>query len=371
MSSKENNHRRELMVHILCWGIVLFMPLLFWRANDTWAIRVGHWARSAGGTLSYMLVFYVNYLWLIPRYWFGRRRHWFFVINFVVILAAIGFSFGWWSTMGSLLPDDFRAPRGPHKFKGMFKPGGGPHPPIVSMIFQAVLMMALVVALALAIAMGQRWQRLEEERREAEKARAEAELTNLRNQLNPHFLLNTLNNIYALIAFNPDKAQEAVGDLSKLLRHVLYENQQNYVPLYKEVAFMNNYIELMRIRVTQNVTIDKQLDVAGDDSTPIAPLIFISLIENAFKHGISQGGGHISIALRQQGGDITCEIRNSNHPKRANDKSGSGIGLQQVQKRLDLMYPGHYSWQKGLTDDKTEYYSIITIHTDDSEMRHS
>ncbi len=128
---------------------------------------------------------------------------------------------------------------------------------------------------------------MEAARKEAERNRTEAELKNLRNQLNPHFLLNTLNNIYALIAFDTDKAQQAVQELSKLLRYVLYDNQQTYVPLGKETDFIRNYIELMRIRLSSNVQMTTQIDILPDSQTLIAPLIFISLIENAFKHGIS------------------------------------------------------------------------------------
>lgn len=111
-----------------------------------------------------------------------------------------------------------------------------------------ILSLIFTIGLSAAIRMSARWGQAEAARREAEKSRTEAELKNLRNQLNPHFLLNTLNNIYALIAFDSDKAQQAVQELSKLLRYVLYDNQQNYVPLCKEVDFIRNYIELMRIR---------------------------------------------------------------------------------------------------------------------------
>ena len=121
----------------------------------------------------------------------------------------------------------------------------------------------------------------------AERQKTEAELKNLKNQLNPHFLLNTLNNIYALIAFNSDKAQEAVQELSKLLRHVLYDNQQTFVPLEKELDFIRNYVALMRIRLPQQVEVSVNLEVDSGGALQIAPLIFISLIENAFKHGIS------------------------------------------------------------------------------------
>lgn len=183
-------------------------------------------------------------------------------------------------------------------------------------------------------------------------------------QLNPHFLLNTLNNIYALIAFDTDKAQQAVQDLSQLLRHVLYENRGTFVPLCKEIDFIHNYIELMRIRLVKGVSLVINIEVAKDSQTPIAPLIFISLIENAFKHGISPTEpSFISITISEREGQVVCEIANSNHPKNRSDKSGSGIGLEQVKKRLELLYPGRYEWRKGVNADGSVYTSLLAINT--------
>lgn len=292
-NDRKTMKRRELLIHILCWGIVLFLPLVFFRPNDTWELRMSHWLRSLGGTLSYMIIFYANYVWLVPKLYFKHQRGLYVVANLILVALVIGLSVGWWQVLGRILPDEMPS----HFMPSQPRPHMGP--PKWNMLFQSALMAVLVAALALAVSMGQRWQHIEETRREAEKAKSEAELSNLRNQLNPHFLLNTLNNIYALIAFAPEKAQTAVEQLSKLLRHVLYENEQNYVPLYKEVAFMKNYIELMRIRVTSNVKVDTDITIADDDATPIAPLIFISLIENAFKHGISpkEEGGVVRIRI--------------------------------------------------------------------------
>ena len=137
-----------------------------------------------------------------------------------------------------------------------------------------------------AIRLSMRWKQNESALKAAEKSRMEAELKNLRNQLNPHFLLNTLNNIYALIAFDADKAQQAVQELSRLLRHVLYDNQQNLVPLNKEMDFIRNYIALMRIRLAANVTVETHFDIGPENRTEIAPLIFIPFLTNAFKKGI-------------------------------------------------------------------------------------
>ena len=340
---------RYLILHVLCWSVLIIVPMFFHSSNDDWLVVINRYYRWLGNPLAYMLVFYLNYLWVVPRFLLKRNWKMFLLINLFVIVSGI-FVMDVWHWCGvKFLPEINNAQ---------------PSRPFIRFprYFWAAMILILIIALAVAVRMIQRWQHIEEARKEAEAARAEAELSNLRNQLNPHFLLNTLNNIYALIAFDQSKAQTAVGELSKLLRHVLYENQQDFVPLCKEADFMRNYIELMKIRVTDNVKIDANINVQPDDSTPVAPLIFISLIENAFKHGISpQGTGNIKIDLNQVDGDITCEIHNTCYPKRENDKSGSGIGLEQVSRRLELMYPDRYTWEKGKTEDGKEYYSKITI----------
>ena len=350
---KDKNQYRYLLLHVLCWSVVIIAPLFFHSSEDSWAMAWNRYARSLGGTLSCMLVFYLNYLWIVPRYML-KKKDWkmFLLINLFVLVLGVFFVDMWRWMCHQVLPAVASVSQNVPKKR----------PPRVSGYFYLVVWNILCIALAVAVRMYQRWQHLEEARKEAEAARAEAELSNLRNQLNPHFLLNTLNNIYALIAFDQEKAQMAVGELSKLLRHVLYENQQDYVPLCKEADFMRNYIELMKIRVTDNVKIEANINVQPNDSTPVAPLIFISLIENAFKHGLSpQGKGEIKIDLNQVDGDITCEIHNTCYPKRENDKSGSGIGLEQVSRRLELMYPDRYTWERGKTEDGSQYYSRITI----------
>ena len=190
-------------------------------------------------------------------------------------------------------------------------------------------------------------------------------MKNLHNQINPHFLLNTLNNIYALIAFDADKAQQAVQDLSRLLRHLLYDNNQDFIPLDRELEFLKNYVALMKIRLSPNVDLQFHIDIPSENPIRVAPLIFISLFENAFKHGISPvKPSFIHIKIYSSGPDsLSCSIENSYFPKQRNDISGSGIGLEQVQKRLDLIYPGKYEWTKGCDENATVYKSILTIHT--------
>jgi LytS/YehU family sensor histidine kinase len=237
-------------------------------------------------------------------------------------------------------------------------------PPLWVEIVRDMFPLVITATVATVIRVSEEWRKSETSRKEAEKALAEAELQNLRSQLNPHFLLNTLNNIYALIAFDTDKAQESVQELSKLLRHVLYENKDQFTTMSKEMEFIQSYIELMRIRLSNNVTVETKYDLDPNSQTPIAPLIFISLVENAFKHGISPTEpSFIKIRFSEIQGIVRCLIQNSNHRKVGYDKSGSGIGLEQVQKRLDLSYPGKYTWHYGLSNDGKEYSSSLEIHT--------
>ena len=214
------------------------------------------------------------------------------------------------------------------------------------------ILFGLIAALAATIRMSKKWHEAELGRQKAELKRIEAELKNLHN-------------IYALIAFDTDKAQQAVQDLSRLLRHLLYDNNQDFIPLNRELEFLRNYVALMKIRLSPNVDLQFHIDIPSENPIRVAPLIFISLFENAFKHGISPvKPSFIHIKIYSSGPDtLSCSIENSYFPKQRNDISGSGIGLEQVQKRLDLIYPGKYEWTKGCDENATVYKSILTIHT--------
>jgi LytS/YehU family sensor histidine kinase len=232
----------------------------------------------------------------------------------------------------------------------------------ISYIARNSLNLAIFAGGATALALARRWVTTDQKLKEVEAERATAELRNLRSQINPHFLLNTLNNIYALTAFDTPKAQQAIQELSKMLRHILYDYQQPKVTLSDEVEFLQNYVNLMRIRLSDSVDVKFQTFIANPQ-LEVAPMVFISLVENAFKHGVSPSEpSFIHIQIESADNQIVCDIQNSNHPKTANDHSGHGIGLVQVQRRLELTYPDHYQWEHGPTDDGI-YRSRIVIDT--------
>ncbi|NDV58555.1 sensor histidine kinase [Bacteroides sp. 519] len=343
----------EILLHVICWSIIIMFPLMFIDrnyVNFNWEDHVRHFMVP----FTFMIVFYINYLILIPQYLFREKSLLYLIYN-IILISIIGVFLHYWQSITvppNIHPEHFKpGPRKP-------RPGGW------TFILRDLVGLIFTAGISAIIRITKKWKEIESARKDAEKNRTEAELKNLRNQLNPHFLLNTLNNIYALTAFDVTKAQQAIQELSKLLRYMLYDNQLNFVPLGKEADFIRNYIELMRIRLTPNVKLETHIDIASNNQILITPLIFISLIENAFKHGISSDEpSYIFISLYEKNGEITCEIRNSNYPKTDNDKSGSGIGLPQVKKRLELLYPGKYTWEKNISDDDKEYFSKLVIKT--------
>ncbi|MBM6882064.1 sensor histidine kinase [Bacteroides caecigallinarum] len=347
MTAKNQNYRLlEIFIHVFCWILFFGFPIIM-AQSESGSINWSAFMRFIIVPASLFSIFYINYFILIPKLLFEEHKKKFLISNLIIIIA-FSVVIRWWNEMHIQPPPPEMIRHNP--------------PSKIIFIIRDVASMIFSAGLSVAIRLSIRWNETEAARREAVKSMTEAELRNLRNQLNPHFLLNTLNNIYALIAIDSDKAQQAVQELSKLLRYVLYDNQSMYVPLKKEIDFIKNYIELMRIRVSEDVTIETVFKIKENSQTPVAPLIFISLIENAFKHGISPTeNSFIKINIEEDDNKIICNIQNSNHPKNVTDKSGSGIGLEQVGKRLQLLYPGQYEWECWLSENDTVYNSHISI----------
>lgn len=289
---------------------------------------------------SYVAAFYANYLYLVRKYLFTRQPVRYLLTNvllFAVLTLAVHF----------LLEMFFSVTEG--------RPFSRPTPGvwvIVRFFIIEILIYSFVITISIAYKMTQSWYIAQAERKELERSRSEAELKNLKSQLNPHFLFNTLNNIYSLIDISPAKAQEVVHELSRLLRYVLYDSTQPVVTIGRDMDFIRNYVELMRIRLPGHVSVRTLLTYSSPD-IPVAPLLFIALVENAFKHGVSNGRpSFILIEINASGGAIDCRICNSCFPKSESDKSGSGIGLSNLRRRLDLLYPGAYTFTCGREGDE-------------------
>ena len=186
----------------------------------------------------------------------------------------------------------------------------------------------------------------------------EGQLERLRYQLNPHFFMNTLNNIHALIDIDAEKAKATIVDLSRLMRYVLYEGAKSAVPLHSDIAFMKDYLQLMKIRYADSVSIKADFPKNAPE-TMIPPMLFISFIENAFKHGISYShDSFIDIRLCIEAGRICFTCSNSIHHKQDNNNQG-GVGLTNIRQRLDLLYPDGYTLD--IQEKEAAYHVSLTI----------
>jgi hypothetical protein len=203
---------------------------------------------------------------------------------------------------------------------------------------------------------------------ELEKQNLEQQLEYLRYQINPHFFMNTLNNIHALVDIDPTKAQETILELSKMMRFLLYEGNKNGVPLSREFEFLRTYVKLMQLRYTDKVRITLELRTANSslssqlelpDKT-IPPLILISFVENAFKHGVSyQRESFIEVKAEVQADRLSFSCRNSkvSNPEEESGKKG-GVGLTNIRKRLNLLYDNDYTLN---IQDTPDIYSVELV----------
>ena len=248
-----------------------------------------------------------------------------------------------------------------------FRPADGPPPIVGERDILAVVVLILLFGANVGI---KGYFRSRDDRRrlaELEKQNLEQQLEYLRYQINPHFFMNTLNNIHALVDIDPAKAQETIVELSNMMRFVLYEGDKHGVPLTKEMAFIRTYVKLMQLRYTDKVRITLDLPTEVPDRT-IPPLILISFVENAFKHGVSyQQESFIEVCISVTDDKLTFTCRNSKagvspQPDQrtssrlpsAGSRQG-GVGLANVRKRLDLLYENSYTLK---ISDAPDVYSV-------------
>lgn len=208
----------------------------------------------------------------------------------------------------------------------------------------------------------------EEDAERLQRQNIQAEMYYLKHQINPHFLMNTLNNIHALIDIDSEAARQTVIQLSDMMRYVVYETGGNSIPLREDIKFVKNYIELMRIRYTDDVKISFNYPSQLKGRVEVPPLIFIVFVENAFKHGVSYNStSYINIDIKCENGFVVGRFENS-----VNEKSRStkvGIGLENVRKRLDLIYGSDYELR--IDDMGNNYCVTLKIPTLNSDEVYS
>ena len=320
----------------------------------------------------FFVLFIVHNFFLAPLLVYKNRRSLYFPIVSVIIIVYGIFQFTMRPTRPRHKHHNFRTEirqpaqydktgMGPYKkgtrdiqptqsFK-MEPPRGPRHRPffVDQFDFISVIILILMFGMNLGIKL---FFKQEEDEKKLQQLRTEnlnQQLAYLKYQINPHFFMNTLNNIHALVDIDPEKAKESIIKLSKLMRYVLYDGNMRMSSLQKENDFIANYIELMRLRYSDKVDIRVDTDSSFPDAM-IASLITVTYVENAFKHGISYNKSsfiHITAHARNDRFHFTC--RNSKH-KESTEEHG-GVGLENTRKRLNLIYGDDYTLNIEDTED--------------------
>lgn len=333
------NRNRVVLLHISFWFVYLSFNL--YQASVFQRGRGYDWERLLTST-TVQLVFtitiaYLNYFFIWPR--FIRTK------NLLRYLLEFGVTISGLLTLRVYLQRylaDGYSHRVEYFYSSFF---------IVQMVAITLLIVLFVGMLRFAV----EWFELESKRREIENEKLMAELNFLKAQINPHFLFNTLNNLYYLAYTKSDNTTEVIAKLSQMMRYMIYDSNHPQVLLSKEIEYMQNYISLERLRLNDQIPI--KFEVIGNaDNLRIAPLVLITFLENAFKHGVSGNNAKswVNVTIQLEGKQLIYTVENSK-PDTANLHEKSGIGLQNVKRRLDLSYPKQYNL---ITEDKKDVYFV-------------
>jgi two-component system LytT family sensor kinase len=338
-------NKMRILLHIAIWIILLGLPLY---NINRWDIPNEFIWLYYINAIIIGIIFYGNYLVLIPRYFFNTGK-----IKYYLTALVLTISLYFISDLSNKAVFNYRAkdnvsvqprdapgenregPRPPNGDRRFFRMAGR-HMHLYNFTFTALA----ITILALGLRVLERHAHIEKRQKELEKEKLNSELAFLKNQISPHFFFNTLNNIYSLISINAEDAQNAVLKLSRMMRYLLYESEQGETKLSSEIDFMNNYIDLMRLRMTEKVKLNVTFPSNYEDIA-IPPLLFISIIGISYREK-----SFIDIAMEVSKEMITFKCMNS--IVRTGDETSmqsSGIGLDNLRKRLKLLFPDRHEFK--------------------------
>jgi two-component system, LytTR family, sensor kinase len=360
----------QVFLHFTVWIILFFLPTYFFylESNRDWNFLYHTYTQ----TIFYAIIFYLNYLVLIPKLFFRKKKVLYLTIATSTILLLTPLQ-----AIIRISPPNNEARHQGFEFLPPPPPGifGKPRPFMEESrhrplpegpTYYFLLVSFLVTGFSFGLRFYDKHNLNEKQRKEIEKEKLNSELAFLKNQINPHFFFNTLNNIYSLVATRTEDGQKAILQLSKLMRYLLYETEKGNTHLSQEIDFMKNYIELMKLRLSKKVSLDITFPENIQDVS-IAPLLFLPFIENAFKHGISyRNPSFINIIMKIGEEEISFECSNSIGGKGDElFKSDPGIGLENVRKRLSLLFPGNY--RLNISESETSFNVLLILKLTQNE----
>ncbi len=354
--SKSKSRLITILVHILVWAVFGWAVIFYQPFFSDIIIPYQYWIKQS--LLLGMLAggYYLNSTILVPR--FLLKNHTGYYLLFLVVIAAAIL------LLSSYLDQLFNL----HQlFMEAFHKSGPPpkrhhHDDDNHWNIGLLIIITLVIGASTSVTVIQKWQKDNQEREELEKDKVTSELSFLKAQINPHFFFNTLNNIYALTQVDADVAGKAIHQLSRMMRYLLYDTQQGHTMLSQEIAFVKDYISLMQLRLTDVVRVN--IDTPSNlKDVPLAPMIFLPFVENAFKHGVSATQqSHIDIIIWQHDNVIDLTVKNSIiKDNSVSLDTNSGIGLVNTRRRLDLLYPGKYTLEVSELNASNEYTVHLTL----------
>jgi len=354
MIPKSKSKLITIVIHLLIWGVfglMYFFQPLSWSITVPWQL----WIKQSIILGLMVIAFYLNSFLLVPRFLLKNQSSVYFliIVGIVTVIVVLNVYVDDWLNIHQLMDAAFHK-KGPPKHRG-----GRDH----SWDFAIIATSALVLGISTSITAIQKWQKDKQLHQELEQDRVSSELSFLKAQINPHFFFNTLNNIYALTHVNAEVSRKAIHQLSRMMRYVLYDTQNSTTMLSQEIAFIKDYISLMELRLTDVVKIDFTSPAALKDLA-IAPMIFLPFIENAFKHGVSATQpSHIGITISQNDTLIELSVVNTIIKEQSNNlEEGSGIGLNNTKRRLDLLYPGKHTLIINESTNENIYLVHLTLN---------
>ena len=359
-----------IILHIAVWACFLLLPFIFQPHSKDSSAQPGmspHFKAVLIISSTYLIGFYyLNTLYLIPKLFFKKNWGWYTII--IVALLLLFLYLPEW--MSSLFTEPFQDPGMPqgmsnipnHAFDSLalhHQPPPPRPPRRMSRHFRffpgSYWIFLLVFAISTCISVIQQWLKLEANTKEIEKEKLGTELQFLKSQINPHFIFNTLNNIYSLALTGSDKTASSILKLSAIMRYIISDAVVNYVTLEREVEFTKHIIDLQMDRVTDKVSVDFSI-IGSIEDKMIAPLIFIPFVENAFKYGVStKEATKIIFRLEVDKDKLTFCSSNTKVKSENDNRETTGIGINNVRRRLVLLYPEKHDL---IIDESENLFSV-------------
>jgi hypothetical protein len=338
-----------IIAHIAAWACFFALPYLvfFPRMLDANFSMSDHMIASIiCNNLFLVFFYYLNTLVLIPK--LLMKEKW-LIYTFTIFIFLVLYLYVPKYIATLIATPEYRTFSNNPPSRGRPRTGNSSRRSFVDFFNIAIFLLVFTVGTCISVI--QRWLQTEETRKETESQKLQTELSFLKSQINPHFFFNTLNNIYSLAVVRSEKTAPAVMKLSSIMRYILTETTQEHVALRNEVDFIKNYIELQQVRLTEKTTVAFSAEGLIDEKL-VAPLVFIPFVENAFKYGIStKSVSHIEIRIEALPNSITLFSSNFIVPTENNMMENTGIGINNVKRRLELMYPGKYTLTNEIKDN--------------------